>query len=96
MESTTSSTQNAHSDTKNGFSRSFHRVNFKVICKYVMLIIANYIKNILIQFFVHAFLLGPGSLCSNRKMYKYSYMHETDENQVTHLFVFNTRVVSIS
>ena len=38
---TTSAALKAYSDTKNSFSRSFHRVKTKVICKYVMLAIAN-------------------------------------------------------
>ena len=41
---TTSASQYAYSDINHSFSRSFHRVNFKVICKYVMLTIAKYIQ----------------------------------------------------
>ena len=42
---TTSGAQNTHSDTKDNFSRSFHRINFKVVYEYVMLTIAINISN---------------------------------------------------
>ena len=53
-QTTTFAAQNAYSDTKNSFSRSFNRVNFKVICKYVKLTKAN-ISNKIDLIFIHEF-----------------------------------------
>ena len=38
---TTFAAQNAYSGSKNTISRSFHRVNFRAICKYVIMAIAS-------------------------------------------------------
>ena len=79
--------QKAYSDTKNSLTRSFHRVKTKVICKYVMLAIANYgISNNIDLIFVHEVQLSTGSLCYNRKMYK--YMHGIYEKQSAYHFCF--------
>ena len=71
-----------------------HILTLRIAClgPFIKLVSKSHVSN---NIYLISFI-SSCSLCYNREMYKYMYIHVTDENQVGYLFFFNTRVKLIS